>query len=775
MHRSIFFLFITLVLPACGAGGGASKSVITPPVHTIATPIHAIQGTGDASPLAGQAVTIVGIVTGDFQDDDADTQNNLGGFFLQEETSDNDARTSDGIFVFDRDSTGADVRLGDKASVAGLIEERFGETRIVATSINVTGVGVVQATDLLLPVDETMINSDGQVIANFERYEGMLVALPQDMTVTDLFDLERFGEVSLAVNGRLQQRTNSNSPDVAGQIAHQRANALRRITLDDGSSQQNILPARYLNPDAGSSPAFTIRVGDRSSNLSGVIRYGRGSDDFGTEAYRLVPVSEPQFESVNVRSAPPAVGGDIRVMSFNALNYFTTIDSGQNICGPNGNSGCRGADSVEEFNRQHAKTVSTILAANAHIVGLMEVENNPIASLQSIVDGLNTVSGTNDWSFIDTGSIGTGAIRVALVYDASAVSPVGQYALLDSNIDPRFLDTRNRKTLAQTFSSTANGGRLTIAVNHLKSKGSNCDSLGDPAFRTRRGVRGRAKNADSGPMWRRWFSWASSGEGTDFRRGAVGALWVLLAGAMIIGLVLGVPRLRAFAAEQSAGTALSIEFVGAPKWVSAPPVWMKGNVHDVLTATAMAELTHDPFDQQRLVAATDALRRTGWFEEIEQVRRVSATEFEVRGSFVQLFAVVRDDRGDHLVDQRGRLLPGTYAQGATTRIALTSPRFARPNAPGEQWEGTDITAGLELLQVVLRREWAKQIATIDIGGYADDVTLVMVTELGKPIIWGRSPSESGAITELSTERQAADAGLSIRAIRPHRCGHSQRP
>jgi predicted extracellular nuclease len=93
---------------------------------------------------------------------------------------------------------------------------------------------------------------------------------------------------------------------------------------------------------------------------------------------------------------------------------------------------------------------------------------------------LNAQSGESTWSFIDTGVIGTDAIRVGLIYDASTVHPVGEFALLDANVDPRFLDTKNRQTLAQTFAANTKNGKFTVAVNHLKSKGSNCDSIGDP-------------------------------------------------------------------------------------------------------------------------------------------------------------------------------------------------------------------------------------------------------------------------------------------------------
>ena len=78
---------------------------------------------------------------------------------------------------------------------------------------------------------------------------------------------------------------------------------------------------------------------------------------------------------------------------------------------------------------------------------------------------------------IETGTIGADAIKVAILYRPAAVSPVGTHAILDSAVDPRFLDTLNRPALAQTFDATGDG-RLTIVVNHLKSKGSACP--GDP-------------------------------------------------------------------------------------------------------------------------------------------------------------------------------------------------------------------------------------------------------------------------------------------------------
>ena len=88
--------------------------------------------------------------------------------------------------------------------------------------------------------------------------------------------------------------------------------------------------------------------------------------------------------------------------------------------------------------------------------------------------------GGGTYDFIGTGAIGSDAIRVALIYKPGKVSPVGSYAILDSTVDPRFIDTKNRPTLAQTFMSSSTGGKFTVAVNHFKSKGSGCDDVGDP-------------------------------------------------------------------------------------------------------------------------------------------------------------------------------------------------------------------------------------------------------------------------------------------------------
>jgi uncharacterized protein len=418
-----------------------------------ATPIDVIQGSGAASDRVGQTVTIEGVVVGDYQLTPAE----FNGFYVQEETADADAdpATSEGIFVF---GGGVDVNLGNVVRVRGTVTEFNGLTELSPVSAVVVcpGTGSVPATSVSLPV---------AAVSDLERYEGMLVNFTQTLTVTEVFNLGRFGEVSLSGAGRLFSPTAVAAPG-APALAVAASNDRSRIILDDGNNQQNIDPTRY--PQAGLSASNTLRVGDTLPGLTGVM-------DFRFSNYRIQPVGPISFDHTNARTAAPApVGGNLEVASFNVLNYFNGDGAG------GGFPTARGANTPQEFARQRAKEISALKAMNADIVGLMEMENDapPNSAVEDLVAGLNDAMGAGTYSFIDTGVIGTDAIKVALIYKPASVTPVGAFKLMTSAVDPRFVDTLNRPSLAQTFRQNATGGKLTIVVNHLKSKSSAC--AGDP-------------------------------------------------------------------------------------------------------------------------------------------------------------------------------------------------------------------------------------------------------------------------------------------------------
>ena len=428
--------------------------------------IWEVQGSGFSSPYDGQRVVIDGFVVGDFQGSDQ-----LNGFHVQEPaertdggpgTADGDPATSDGIFVY----SNSPVEVGDFVTVTGTVDEYFELTEIT----DVESV-VVSDTDFAFPAPTTFSLPADDVAR--EAVEGMLVTLPQSLVISEYFNFDRYNEIVLSTERQLQPTAIVEPGDAATALAAEQE--LHRIMLDDGRSTQNSDPARHPNGDP-----FTLdnlfRGGDLVTNTTGVM-------DYSFDLYRIQPTQGADYTSANERPTdPPDVGGDLTVASFNVLNYFNTIDDGTNdICGPNQAQECRGADDDPERVRQLDKIVAAMLAIDADVYGIIEVENTPgVEAMADIVDGMNATAGAGDYTYVDTGTIGTDAIKVGFIYDASTTETVEGFAILDETVDERFDTSKNRPALAQTFRSIESGGEVTVSVNHLKSKGSACDDVGDP-------------------------------------------------------------------------------------------------------------------------------------------------------------------------------------------------------------------------------------------------------------------------------------------------------
>jgi predicted extracellular nuclease len=454
---------------------GAPNEIYVPPPEMCGdpfTPIYDVQGNGSASPLVGTEVAIEGVVVGDFQNNASEDNGDLNGFHVQDPTGDADAATSDGVFVYA--PGGMDVSVGDAVRVRGSVSEYFGLTEISASQIWNCGTGSVSPTEISLPVT----NED-----DFEAYEGMLVTFPQPLVISEYYNFDRFGEIVLTSRRHLTP-TAEFEPGSPEEMQAVQDYLLDRITLDDGRGNQNPDPAIHPN-----GMEFTLdnlfRGGDTVANVTGVMDYAFG-------LYRIQPTQGADYTNTNPRTAQPDdVGGNVKVASFNVLNYFTTIDfiqddSGPNdpaddVCGPEADQECRGADNENEFERQRAKIIAALTEIDADVVGLIEIENYPgDVPTADLVSGLNDAMGAGTYDYIATGAIGTDAIRVAFIYKPASVSPVGSFAVLDSSVDSRFNDEKNRPALAQTFVNNATGGVFTAVVNHLKSKGSACDDVGDP-------------------------------------------------------------------------------------------------------------------------------------------------------------------------------------------------------------------------------------------------------------------------------------------------------
>lgn len=442
---------------------GAANTCVAPVIQVF---IHEVQGAGAESPLIGQTVAIEGIVVGDFQDGVSGTNGDLNGFHVQEEDSDADADplTSEGVFVFNGNSPSVDVKIGDLVRVEGLVSEFRGLTEITSfTEITVISSGHILPTVSVLSLPVSSAD-------DFEAYEGMRVTFPQALVISEYFNFDRFNEIVLTSKRRLTPTAEfAPGPDAIEAAADF---LLDKITLDDGRSSQNSDPAIHPNGyDFDLTNRF--RGGDTVANITGVLDYSFG-------VYRIQPTQGADYVAMNLRTAEPELsGGNFRVASFNVLNYFNGDGLGGGFPTP------RGADNLDEFKRQRDKIIAALVAIDADVVGVMEIENDgydSTSAIQDLVNGINEATSPDTYAFVDpeVATIGTDAIAVGFIYNKTRVALQGSSAILDASIDPRFIDTSNRPALAQTFVDSSTGGVLTVVVNHLKSKGSSCKSISDP-------------------------------------------------------------------------------------------------------------------------------------------------------------------------------------------------------------------------------------------------------------------------------------------------------
>ena len=443
------------------------------------TKIHDIQGSGSRfNPAFGGIQRIEGVVTRKFSG-----ATKLNGFYVQEEDVDADANpsTSEGIFIYDPAALFSGNE-GDKVKITGTVAE-FNTTVTSGVSSSLTQLADLIIVDNLgagtLPTP-AVVNLPVASVSDLEAYEGMLVtmgATTGNLTVTEYFQLGLYGQIVLAVTGagnqsgtdaRLDQYTQFNAPSVAGYAAYVAELAKRRIYVDDGSSVSNPDPILFGRGGSPLSATNTLRGGDEVASITTVL-------DERFEGYRLQTNTGVNFSPTNARpTAPPSVGGTLKVVSANVLNYFNGDGAGGGFPTP------RGANNLTEFNRQRDKVIQNLFGSGADIIGLMEVENDGYGStsaIQDLVDGLNAAAGTTSYTFVNPGtSIASDEITVGMIYKPGVVSLVGTPASLSTSAA---FNATGRRPLAQTFQQTATGGVVTVVVNHFKSKGSGMMGDGD--------------------------------------------------------------------------------------------------------------------------------------------------------------------------------------------------------------------------------------------------------------------------------------------------------
>ncbi|ARV73735.1 ExeM/NucH family extracellular endonuclease [Vibrio campbellii] len=469
------------------------------------TTIQDIQGEGDTSPLidgypyiTDEDHFVTGVVT-------AVTTGLTKGFYLQALESDNNDKTSEGLFIH-TDAADTELKAGDVVCVKGKVQEYYSNTQLAsdANSYVKTGTSdIPRVTDLVIKEGETLRGA-------LERHEGMQVELTSasDLFVTRNFSYDydsRRNNMMLSHEAPLFKPTQLHAAESDAAVELAKDNAANRVYLEsDGKAPNGQIPyypdfAKDADQD-GSSEQH-IRLGSRVEGLQGVVAYSYNE-------YRLIATNEVDNTNfvttgegfdVARKDAPAIADSDLRIASFNVLNYFNSVaDSGhENPTGQN-----RGATNLDEFLIQQAKIVAAMNKMDADIIGLMEVENNGFgdsSAVKNLVDALNAeIEDTEDhYTYVEIADqdkyqdeyFGSDAIMVAILYRANEVTPKEAAKVIvtpeqhieentitrgdDAEGNPAY-DKYQRHSLLQTFTVKDTGKDLSVVVNHFKSKGSEC-------------------------------------------------------------------------------------------------------------------------------------------------------------------------------------------------------------------------------------------------------------------------------------------------------------
>lgn len=394
----------------------------------------------------GQNYTLRGVITADYR-----YENGFSGFYIQTVDSKAKPNVSNAIFVYiPASSSVKGGQVGDEVILRGRLTAYQNQLQIDQLQQDILTCNSNMANQVQPKSVDLPFNSLTDLTANSPQlYQGMLVKLPQTLTISENYNYGRFGELSLSKE-RLFIPTNLYPPLSAEAKALAQKNLLSKIILDDGYNNQNRTPWLPQSFSATNS----LRSGDQLKNIEGILEYR-------FNGWRIQPIQGRNLPELVTKtpSRPNVATKDtrlIRAAAFNVLNY------------DNGKTGFpteRGASSQSEFDKQHLKIIKALKSIDADVYGLMEIANNGYDK-NSAIAYLTQALGA-DWKYVvpeNQDRLGTDVIAVAIIYNSKRVKPVNKPVVLD-------LGDKNRSTIAQTFQPISGKQMFTIIPNHLKSKG----------------------------------------------------------------------------------------------------------------------------------------------------------------------------------------------------------------------------------------------------------------------------------------------------------------
>ena len=402
----------------------------------LTTPIANIQGNTTQSPLRGQQVTVKGIVT---------LAEPGHGLYVEEPRSDMDAATSNAIFIETTDWPVA-VKTGSVISTRGEVSEVGDERNSLTAITHIDELILCTPAKQALPLTEVVfpLNSSGR-----EALEGMRIAINSLMTVTDVYRFKH-GKITLSGNGFQFVPTEVVGP---GQEAAKLLSQNRAFSL----------PALFTK--ATDQPGLLVS-GTSIGSITGVLAHD--GYDLRVSLQSVSPAAPASF----VPPSAPATN-TTRVVGMNLHNYFNGDGQGQGFPTP------RGAETLDEFQRQRDRIGAAIQILAPHLIAVMELENDGFgaySAAQDFIQLANTATGKT-WAVarpIDDNT-GDDAITVAVFYRSDWLKAIGAaHTLTGAEFE------RSRQPIAQVFQQLPDGETILVVINHLKSKGS-CPDSGENA------------------------------------------------------------------------------------------------------------------------------------------------------------------------------------------------------------------------------------------------------------------------------------------------------
>ena len=414
------------------------------------TPICDIRGTGPGSAMAGQMVTVRGVVTGLAR----------RGFFVQNIRSGPDPLVSDALFVFSpKWLAPAGALLEVSGKVMDFVKHENGKpvTQIKLENVRVRNKRGPEIEPFELTAEN--VPADPAELAVFlNGLESMLVSIAAGQTF--IAPSNPFGDYVLMLDA---------DKPVEGVIRTEQGGVL----VDHQNPLRWYPGFRMTNYSA----APRVHVGSKlRSRITGPLNYR-------VEAYQMkvdhpIRIDLLDFPLSTSRLEPEA--GHLAIMTMNGFNLDMHVESASLVKNP-------GQDVDDDWGDGRFHTLANAVVTQAHapdIVALQEIQDNDGAEMSLVVDADSTYKGLIkvikelcgvEYHWVDIppevgadGGQPGGSIRNGYLYDPERVDLVKDSARLIGAAEPAF--EGSRKPLVVHFREKTTGRELACINVHLASK-----------------------------------------------------------------------------------------------------------------------------------------------------------------------------------------------------------------------------------------------------------------------------------------------------------------